>query len=282
MSSGQKVLKILAIILAIFIIVNICSAIIFGISLFSGIMYSSKRQINNSSSYETTSEIDVEKIEELRENVKLEIDLETSNLEIKQGEKFQVEKVNAATDLKCKVRGNTLEIKEKNSNWFHNRVDESSTVVVYIPEDVILDSLEIDTGIGIAQIDGVKTMKLDIDAGAGKITLNHVTAQKSDIDGGAGNFTISDSVLANLDLDCGVGVTKISGDIKGNSKISCGVGKTELNLIQEKDNYTIQTETGIGSITVNGVKCVDRQSYGNGENVIRIDGGVGSVEITTK
>lgn len=72
MSSGQKVLKVLAIILAIFIIVNICSAILFGITLFSGIMYSSK---HSDSSYREETYIDdtieenIDKIENLSEKM---------------------------------------------------------------------------------------------------------------------------------------------------------------------------------------------------------------------
>ncbi len=284
MSSGQKVLKILAMILAVFIIVSICSAILFGITLFSGIMYSSKHSDNGYREEMYTDEIveeNIDKIEQLSENVKLKIDLETCNLEVRKGEKFQVQKVNTSTNVKYKVIGNTLEIKEKNSNWFKPIEESSSTVIVYVPEDCVLEEFEASIGIGIADIKDVKTKKLDIDAGAGKTTLSNIVAEKTEIDGGAGNFAINDSILTNLDLDCGVGVTTIHGDIKGNSKISCGVGKTELHLIQAKENYRIRTEIGIGEITLNGERCTS-DVYGNGDSYIKIDGGVGKVEITTK
>lgn len=283
MSSGQRILKILAIILAVFIIISICSAVLFGLTIFSGIMYSVK---HNDSNYreeiytEETIEENIDKIENLSENVKVKIDLETSNLEIRKGKSFQVEKVNIVTDFKCKVTGDTLEIKERNLDWF-NHVDGTSTVIIYVPEDSVLDELEISTGVGIADIQGVKTVKLDIEAGAGKVTLNNVIAQKADIDGGAGSFIITDSILTDLDFDCGVGVTSITGDIKGNSKISCGVGKTELHLMQAEENYKIRVETGLGEMTLNGDACTSG-IYGNGDDYIKIDGGVGKVEITTK
>lgn len=92
--------------------------------------------------------------------------------------------------VKIDLEISNLEIKEKNLDWF-NRVDENSTVIVYIPEDSLLDNLEISTGVGIDNIQGVKTIKLDIEAGAGKVTLNNIVAQKADIDGGVGKVEIT-------------------------------------------------------------------------------------------
>lgn len=279
MNSAQKVIKILAIVFAIFLIVNIFSAVIFGVRIFSEIIYSNKQATNNSNSEYKIEEI--EKLETLRENAKIKIDLSMTNLEIKQADVFQIEKRNISSQLKCKVTGNTLEIKENNTKWF-NHIDEKATIIVYIPKHMTLQTLDVSMGVGVAEIQGIRTNKLDIDSGAGKMTLINVTSKKTNIDGGAGNLIIDDSILEDLSLDCGVGVTEIKADIVGNSKISCGVGKTKLILTQSKENYTIQTETGLGSMMLNGEKCSDDGNYGSGDNMIKIDGGVGSVEITTK
>lgn len=281
MSSVQKVIKILAIALAIFIIVNIFSAIIFGISIFSNIMHSAKYENTDGTTYEIISE-NIDKIETLKENVKLKIDLEISNLEIKEGEKFSVEKINVENNLKCKVVENTLEIEEKDYNWFNTQNNTNSTIIVTVPKDMILNEVKISNGIGKMEMKNIKTSKLELDTGVGITILDNIVAQKTDIDGGAGNLSINNSILVDLDLDCGVGSTKISGDIKGNSKISCGVGKTELDLVQNIESYNIETEVGIGTISINGENCVNNSKYGNGENSIKIEGGVGNVNITTK
>lgn len=283
MSSGQKVLKVLAIILAIFIIISICSAILSGVAIFSGIMYSVNHHETSYSEEIYTGETVEENIDEiasLSDNVTLKIDVETSNLEIRQGNEFKVQKINVGSNLKCKAKGNTLEIKEKDTNWFQD-IEEERTVIVYVPKNVVLDNLEVSIGAGITNIQNLQTMKLEIEAGAGNVYLDNIVAQKSKIDGGAGNFTINNSTLNNLDFDCGVGVTKITGDIKGNSKVSCGVGKTELHLSQPQKNYKINMETGLGNMTLNGENCTGGV-YGNGSDYIKIDGGVGSVEITTE
>lgn len=280
MSSVQKVIKIFAIILAIFIIINICSAIIGGIALFGGMMYSVHHEEDTSMSSEKIQEEQIDKIENLHKDISLDIELTTSNLEIKKGERFQVEKINMTDDLKCRLVGNTLKVEEKEQGFF-NKKNSNATLLITIPEDKTLHKMDIEMGIGKMQITDIKTAELDIDAGMGITTLENVVAQKANIDGGAGNFTITNGILENLDLDCGVGVTRIVGDVKGNSKISCGVGKTELHLSQVQENYRISTQIGLGGITLNGNKC-NNSVYGSGDDYIRIDGGVGNVEITTK
>lgn len=285
MSSSQKVLKIFAIALAVFIIFTICSTILGGISLVCGVIFYDKFE---DTAYYERDEInsnivkqDIDRLQDLRENIKLDIDLEISNLEIKKGEKFNVEKINMKNDLRCRVSGNTLKIEENNHHWFRTRSESNSTVIVTIPNDITFSKVDISTGVGKMNVVDVKTMNLEIDSGIGVANFDNVTAEKADIDCGAGNFTMTNSVLINLDLDCGMGVTRISGDIRGNSKVSCGVGKTELNLTGGKDNYKIRTEIGLGTMVLNGENC-SNDIYGNGDDYIKIDGGVGRVEITTK
>lgn len=283
MSSGQKVIKILALILAGFIIVNIFSAIIWGLAAFSGFMYVSEHHDNvNSEALGELQEEVIKNIENLNGSVKIKIDLGTYHLEMKKGSKLSVETNSEAERLTCMVRGNTLELKEKNRSWFGRVTEGMETVVIYIPENITLAELDIEMGVGKATIQDIDVKDLDIDAGAGKMLLSNVTAQRADVDGGAGSFETENCNFNDLDLDCGVGVTKISGNITGNSKISCGVGRTEINLVGKAEDYTIRTETGLGGMMLNGEKCSDNARYGNGESKIEVEAGVGSVEITTK
>lgn len=283
MSTGQKVIKILALVLAGFIIVNIFSAIIFGISAFSGYMY--QKEHKNSQYEEVIGNLQeeaVKNIENLTDNVKIKIDLATYHLEIRKGPKLSVETTGEKEQLKCAVHGSTLEIKEKNHNWFWKVNEGVATVVIYIPENITLDELKIEMGVGKASIEEIQSNNFKLDAGAGKVTISNMTTKTADIDGGAGSFEANNCVFNDLNLDCGVGVTKIFGNITGRSKVSCGVGKTEINLAGKEDEYSIRTETGLGSMTLNGKKCADDAKYGEGENKIEIEAGVGSIEITTK
>ena len=55
-----------------------------------------------------------------------------------------------------------------------------------------------------------------------------------------------------------------------------------MNLTGAHEDYRIRTETGLGAMTFNGELCTNGEIYGNGSSYLKIDGGVGRVDITTK
>ena len=77
----------------------------------------------------------------------------------------------------------------------------------------------------------------------------------------------------------GIGKFEVTSVITGNSKVNAGIGILELNIQGNKENYTIKTDKGIGSIKIDGKEVADNVTYGNGENNIKIDGGIGSIDI---
>ena len=76
----------------------------------------------------------------------------------------------------------------------------------------------------------------------------------------------------------GVGELDLSAKLSGNSDIDAGVGRLNLNLIG--NDYKIKVDKGIGSASINGNDIKDDTYYGEGSNIIDIDGGVGSIDIS--
>ena len=70
-----------------------------------------------------------------------------------------------------------------------------------------------------------------------------------------------------------------NGYMFGNSTIECGIGKLTLDLEGGKDLYAIEAEHGIGEIKLNGNKIEDNKVQGSGENKIKIEGGIGEIQI---
>lgn len=62
-------------------------------------------------------------------------------------------------------------------------------------------------------------------------------------------------------------------------EIEAGVGKLDIDLTDDTDNYTIKVSKGLGSITIDGREVENDKEYGTGETYVRIDGGVGAIEI---
>jgi len=266
MNNFQKIVKVFAICLAVFIIVNICMAIFSGIALFT--------HLGNNDN-ESLKEFNA-----VYENVDtLDIDIASSNIEIKTGNEFKVE-ASTKKDLICKQVDGKLKIEEKTSWFIHNTL--MGDVVIYVPLGTILKEIDLDTGAGEIKLENIQAESLDLDHGAGVLKISNCNFNKTDIDGGAGEIEILGSRLNNLDLDCGVGKVKMEAYVTGNSKLSAGIGKIHLTLLGDKEDYQITADKGIGSIKIENQECSSNTTYGSGYNRIKIEGGIGSIIVDYK
>lgn len=264
MTQAQKIIKYLALAFAFFLIFSIVSGIMYGVLSFTNIL--------------DTDDNIMEKMEELKFQEAasiLEIKVSSANIIIKQGETLKVETNNKNIELK--ESNNQLFIKEKKHNWFGK--SSSSDLVIYVPSDFVFDGVSIDSGAGTIEIASLFTKNLALDLGAGKVTIDALNVSDiTSIDGGAGKISILGGSLHNLDLDMGVGELSLTSKLTGNSKIDAGVGKVSLYLIGS--DYKIKVDKGLGSTTINGNSIKDETYYGEGSNIIDIDGGIGSIDIS--
>lgn len=271
MTSGQKIIKYIAIAIAIFLIINIIGIIL---TIFAGlgIFFNVKEAITNTENFEEV--IDNYPIEEI---TNLDIEINYSKLEIKNGDTFKIECNNEK--IYTEKKGNKIEIKEKN-NWFNKQ--ETSNITIYIPGNKIFERTEIEAGAGEINIDKLQTNNLTFSIGAGKVQINELEVfEKAEIEGGAGKADIISGELHNLDLEMGLGELNLTTKLIGNNVIEQGIGKLSINLTDNIENYKIRTSKGLGSITIDGNEVQDGNTYGNGENNIRIEGGMGAIEIVT-
>ena len=192
MTFWQKVIKYLAIALAIFLIVNIIGAILSIIGIIGGIPFSTntitdvkEEIVQESPEYLKQPEVIADNIN-IEDIVKVEIEVKYSNLEIKKGD-FKVESND--TNVKCTQKGNELIVKETENNWLRNK--ERNKVIIYIPENKEFNEIEIDTGAGNIEIESLNTKDLSFSIGAGKVEINNLkVTNEAEIDGGAGKVDI--------------------------------------------------------------------------------------------
>lgn len=139
MNVVQKIIKYLAIALAIFIIINIVSvvlSVLYGLSWISGATKDAEIIESQEEIYSTIGNTDI---------TTLKIELNASNLEIKNGEMLRVETNNL--NVKCNQEGSQLTIKDKTKNWF-SKGNDASQIILYMPENMLWDSVKIDAGAG--------------------------------------------------------------------------------------------------------------------------------------
>ena len=276
MTTAQKIIKYCAVAFAIFLIITIISAVLsagYGLLNAIGII-----NFNRYSLLENMVTIS----DDAEEFVSINLDIKSSNLQIKTGDKFEVKTNNS--NIKYSNENGSIKIKEdKVANWFFGKIDIGE-LIIYIPENMKqIDEVKINIGAGTVFIEQLNTKNLYLDLGAGNVEIDKLTvSEELKINGGAGNININSGEIANVDLDLGVGNTKIKSDITGNSNINTGVGELNLYLTLESSEYKIEVDKGIGKITFNDDKILDNTIIGNGENYIKINGGIGNINIETK
>ena len=268
MSTAQKIIKYCAIAFACFLIYMILSSIMFGISSLLNIFDDDTNTTNN-----------LEETIIKEEKSIIDVEIASSELKICEGDSFKVETNNKY--IQIKESNKKLYIKEKKHNIFSN--NNKSSIIIYIPKDLVFDSISIESGAGKIDISSLITKELDLNLGAGNVNIDNLFVEsEAEIDGGAGKLTIENGTINNLDLDMGVGAVNIKSKLTGNNNIDAGVGEIILNLIGTKDDYKIITDKGIGNIKVDNEDIKENTYYGNGSTIIDIDGGVGNITVNYK
>ncbi len=267
MNTFQRIIKYAALALAFSIIVSI-------LSLLFGFISSISEIFESSVSSEISTELSTDYIGSQINS--LEIDLKEVSLYIIKGNSFNV-KTNTDKITSAVINGE-LKIKDKSSKYSKNKIVELT-----IPENVILNEIDIEVGLGKNNIELLNANNIKLELGAGKMTINNINAYTNfKVDGGSGEINIMNANVSNMEIDMGVGLTTFEGTLKGNNKIEAGIGELKINLKDSIDNYRFDVNKGIGSIKVNNNEISNNTIYGNGVNLLKIDGGIGSIKINTK
>lgn len=273
MTTTQKIIKYLAIAFALFLVISIFS-IIFGLGreIISSIN-SDKKDSKLLEEYTTISN-NVNNIESFK------IDISNDNIEIKEGEKFEV-KTNDP-DVKFYHENSKVKIKTDKTFSWHLSNSSRGTIIIYLPNEFNISELDLNLGAGKIDIDKIFVETLLMDLGAGTMTAKEINVyEKATINGGTGNINIYSGTINNLNLKLGAGNASIQSDLTGSNTLTTGVGKLNLGLSRSKDNYKFDISKGLGNIILNDFDVSEDILIGDGETKIKISGAVGNIIINT-
>lgn len=153
-------------------------------------------------------------------------------------------------------------------------------LTLYVPNGAVFDDVDIETGAAKMTVDTLSASLVELKLGAGDVRFESLNASAEvDIEGGAGQITIVNGTLNDLSLEMGMGELNLTAAVLGDSDLKFGVGEYNVILIGSKDDYKVDIEKGIGSITVDGKTVTDFGSSGNGQNHIEIEGGIGTINL---
>lgn len=136
MKPAQQIIKYLAIAFAMFLIVNIFSAILYGIHIFANVLGLDSKENSYSDTEKNVTDFKSTNIATL--NIKVEY----SNLTIKTGDVLKAE--SSSNTISCKQNGNQILVEEQKQNLFSK--DTKNEVIIYIPSTVSFDAIYIETG----------------------------------------------------------------------------------------------------------------------------------------
>lgn len=263
MTELQKGIKYAAMAFAILLAVSIIGSIVATVASLAGV-FSGDGVADEVTTYSVSGNVE-----------SLEIDIRAAELTIREGETFRVE--SNLKHLKVKEEDGCLKITEKSSGGINYY---GAVLTVYLPKGAVLEEAYLSTGAGQLTVERLAAEKLSLDLGAGEVVIRELVAAEScEINGGAGAVTVKNGSLHDLSMDMGVGQLTMTASLTGVSDLDMGVGETELTLLGGKESYRVKINKGVGSAEVDGKSASDGETFGNGENRVTIDGGVGSIEV---
>ena len=269
MTAFQKVIKYLAIALAIYLIIMIVGIVF---SIFAVIIGLEKwGNISNQEIIEHNS-VDISNVKNM------DIKLGICKLEIKQGEQLKIETSDVTDKFKCNVKNDTLKIEDDkmNANIFKNKIPQ---VTIYIPKNYEFNEIDLELGINNSNIYELNGKDINIEVGVGKAKIYNLNGEKVEINGGAGETIIDNFSIERLELESGIGSMIINGEILDDSEITSGIGRLEVNLVGQKDDYELILQRGIGNLELDGEKVKENDKIGSGNIKIRVEAGIGETEI---
>lgn len=272
MNRWQKVVKTIAIVLAVFLAVSILSGLL---NLASLAMYviSPDDYKNTEKNEDGYFELDAE------ESTNMEIELSSVSLSVKNGDSFRIYTNSDNIKFVQKTNGK-IKITEKRPFTLFRVHSTDEHLIIELPEEFIFDTFCLQSGAGIIGIHTLAAKKLDLELGAGALSADKLFAtEEADIDGGTGNITIKDGRLNKLDMDLGVGEVNLRAKLDNKCDIDFGVGNAKLLLLGEPEDYFIKTNKGVGSVTINDLPASKYSNPSKNGAPVYLDGGVGNITV---
>ncbi len=262
MTAFQKIVKYLAMALALFLAVSIIGGIVGALGTF---LFSATDRVSE----EVTSYTKFENIQNLK------IQIHAAELTVKTGDAFLVES-NLAY-LTMEEQDGTLLLRE--TGKISGSTYEGAFLTVYIPADTALQRIYIKTGAGRLLADTLSAREIELELGAGQVIIDELIATRSaEIDGGAGQITVRGGAVHQLDVDMGVGELNLTAALTGSCEFDLGVGESNITVLGEKAEFAIHIEKGLGDITLDG-KSVSNMKVEGSPHSLEVNGGIGAIHL---
>ena len=221
----------------------------------------------------------------LNEVKELDIHISYGELYIEDGEVFKVElEWIGENELFAEAENGRLRIwneKEDKRIPISKKHSDVMRVNLTMPYEQKFEKVRIVSGAGIFRVDRIYGESVIIRLGAGEVEIGDLKASNfAHLEKGAGATYIENGEIHNFKMDVGVGEVSVNAALTGTAQIKAGVGELSLNLLGNPENYNVTVKRGFGNSMINGCDWRNGNTYGNGQNCVEVNGGIGLISVT--
>lgn len=162
----------------------------------------------------------------------------------------------------------------------------SGTVILYVPNEIALGTVEVSLGAGEMELDGLKAEKLVFELGAGQVHATGLQADHMVVSLGAGDIKLAKATLKDVEAEVGAGNFEIEGAVSGNISAQCAMGNITLKLDGNENDFNYEIECMTGNITIGKHEysglAQEQSINNNASKSIDLECAMGNVEVSFK
>lgn len=183
------------------------------------------------------------------------------------------------------VKGNTFYVEGfKGISWSEYNDINENRIEIWVPQGIIFDKLEAETGAGMMEISNIKVNKLDAELGAAVLYLNDMDIEKLSVEVGAGQMEASNIRTKDAEISVGVGECIYGGTIAGKLDAECSMGNMEFHLTGSETDHNYEIECGAGNIEIGSFSvsalASEKTINNNAASKFDIECSMGNITIT--
>lgn len=157
-------------------------------------------------------------------------------------------------DVTYSIKDNTLTVetkaKKKNGLRFGFGNFKSPSIKIYVPSDVILKTVVLDSNFGDTTISGLKYQELNVIEDFGDILFKDTTGDKTEITQSFGDMKLQQFSSNGFVAESDQGDINIDGTLNGQSTITSNFGDATLHIQNKKSELGYEFETDFGDLSV--------------------------------
>ena len=265
MTGLQKFIKYVAIAFGIYLSITI---VLVFLGIARGFVGASRTEFN--SFIEGQEEYDVEDISKEFENIKkLEINLDKTELIIKNGDTLKVEGTNIPKKMELKQDGQNLKISDENIS---SNLTNEKIITVYIPENQKFDEIDLEIEYEAVDIETLNATNLNMDFYSNDCKIDKLITDNLEIDNEYANIDIYNCEVKKFKLDTDSGYENIHVKIAESANMDIKYSDTNIKLIGNQEDYQIINKNYLGTTYVDGEEVASRnETIGTANIKINLD-----------